>query len=986
MRWCILLLSLLLQLSDSCYCQNDSLRLINGLPTKEVYQILVDKKGFIWIAHELGVSRYDGIKFTSYSHPEQIGLSLFDLLEDEKGRIWCHNLNNQIFYVENEQIFLLRDYKNSGTKFYPRKAMLANEIIINASNGIYVQNTNTLKGKYITKTIEGNTIGPTFSFCTINNQSIIIQAGKNWYLYKQGFGVANLPLINQQLLENKSVMALKSANGDTVYCAEIFKGILYKILYKNNVLKLLSSTKMPGVINSVSKVDKEFWLHSSELSTTADYQKSISNQNITSIAKDNEGNLWYSSLKNGILFSPKHTNTVILKPKYIKPGDFITCISQQGNYIVEGTSLGDLFLKKTNQIEVVKKVPLAQTRGGIFSIFKLGGTKFFIASLSNFYIIDAATGSINAYFSINAIKNFAICNNISFLASNENLSLMPMYKNAKPQTADWQTINQLFNIPKQKQTDQLNFNQRIKTVCYDSLNHTLYINFTSALFSINKNGVKQIMYQNRPVNATSLIYANGKIYVGTLVNGLLVLNNGLIIKEFTPKEGLSSNTVIKLRLCNNRIWLLNSGNIQVLDALNDKLLTNIPLPVLLGSFVYDVAEINNEAYLTTAEGIYKIQINSYTNNARPINYLSFVVANQTDTLPINSGFIANEKTKSVEFTTVALWYNNPQSVYFKYRLLGANNENWQTAPNTQRNFSFTGLSAGSYIFQALAINGMGVVASSPIMYSFSIKKPWWQQWWLYLIIVAVIIDIVYLAVQERIDTIKKRNNLLVETIQLQSEVRNSMLTAIKSQMNPHFIFNALNTIQSFIYSNNKSKANSYLGKFSNLIRIVLDSSNKKAISLTEEVETLQLYVDLEVMRFENTLQAIIHVDPLLDTDSIFIPPMLVQPFVENAIKHGLLHKINNRKLKISFKPSANQQALEIEIDDNGIGRERSAFLNAQKKEDHNSFAIKANQTRIDILNQLSTNKIVLEIIDKKDIDNIAKGTTVKLFIPNEFLV
>jgi LytS/YehU family sensor histidine kinase len=213
-----------------------------------------------------------------------------------------------------------------------------------------------------------------------------------------------------------------------------------------------------------------------------------------------------------------------------------------------------------------------------------------------------------------------------------------------------------------------------------------------------------------------------------------------------------------------------------------------------------------------------------------------------------------------------------------------------------------------------------------------------------------------------------------------------MLTAIKSQMNPHFIFNALNTIQSFIYSNNKSKANSYLGKFSNLIRIVLDSSNKKAISLTEEVETLQLYVDLEVMRFENTLQAIIHVDPLLDTDSIFIPPMLVQPFVENAIKHGLLHKINNRKLKISFKPSANQQALEIEIDDNGIGRERSAFLNAQKKEDHNSFAIKANQTRIDILNQLSTNKIVLEIIDKKDIDNIAKGTTVKLFIPNEFLV
>jgi len=563
---------------------------------------------------------------------------------------------------------------------------------------------------------------------------------------------------------------------------------------------------------------------------------------------------------------------------------------------------------------------------------------------------------------------------------------MPLYKSAKPQVAEWQTINQLFSIPRQNQNNLLNLNQRVKTLCFDSANNTLYINFTSGLFSINKNGVRPIMYRNRQVNATSLIYANKKIYVGTLVNGLLVLNNGFVIKEFTSKEGLSSNTVIKLRFCNNKLWLLNSGNIQVLDAINDKILTNIPLPILFGSFVYDVTEINNEAYLTTAEGIYKVQINSYNNNSCPINYLSLVVANQTDTLPINSGLIANETTKSVEFTTVALWYNNPQSVYFKYRLLGSNNENWQTAPNTQRSFNFTGLAAGSYIFQAKAINGMGIAAASPIIYSFSIKKPWWQQWWLYLIIVATIIDVVYLAVQERIDTIKKRNNLLVEKIQLQSEVRNSMLTAIKSQMNPHFIFNALNTIQSFIYSNDKSKANSYLGKFSNLIRIVLDSSNKKAISITEEVETLQLYIDLEVMRFENTLQASIHVDQSLDTDSIYIPPMLIQPFVENAIKHGLLHKINNRKLKISFKPSANEQGLEIEIDDNGIGRVRSAFLNAKKNDDHNSFAIKANQTRIDILNQLSSNKIVLEIIDKKDESGIAKGTTVKLFIPNELLV
>lgn len=986
MRCYILLVLFFLQISNYCFCQNDSLQIVSGLPTKEVYQILVDKKGYIWVAHELGISKYDGLKFTSFSHPEQMGLSLFDLFEDEKGRIWCHNLSNQLFYVENDQIFILRNYKNTNPKFYPRKALLANELIVNSSTGIYIQNTSTLQGRFITTTINGERIGIINSFCTINNHTLIIQARKKWFLYKQGIGVTLLPLANAKKIENSSVVVQKNPCGDTVYCAEVYKGILHKMLFRNNTLTLHSSSKMPGVINNVSVVGTQFWLHSSELSTTSDYKKQIRNQNITSITKDYEGNFWYSSLKNGILFSAKHNNTALTKLSYLKAGDFITCIANQGNYIVKGTSTGEAFFSTVNQPGVVKKIPLAQTRGGIASIFKLGGSKFLVASQSNFYLIDLANGSITPYYSVNAIKNFTFVKDVAFIANNENLSTVNLNEKQQPKIADWLVLSRLLDIPKKNQDTSLNFNQRTKSVCYDSANQTLYVNFITGVYAINKYGAKQILYQNRPIGASSIVYANGKIYISTLVNGLLILNNGNIIKDIAAKDGLSSNTVIKLKLCNNRLWLLNSGYVQVLNTLNDALISNIYIPMLFGSFVYDVAEIKNEALLTTVDGIYKIQLNSNNNITRPLNYLALVIANQTDTLPLYSGFIANEKTKTVDFTTVALWYTNPQTVHFKYRLIGANKDKWQTAPPSQRSFSFTGLEPGKYEFQAMAINSIGTSANAPIIYSFNIKKPWWQQWWLYLIIVAIIIDIVYLIVQERIDTIKKRNDLLVETIQLQSEVRNSMLTAIKSQMNPHFIFNALNTIQSFIYSNDKSKANSYLGKFSNLIRIVLESSNKKAISLTQEVETLQLYVDLEVMRFENTLQANIYVDNSLDADGISIPPMLIQPFVENAIKHGLLHKINNRKLNISFKPSANKQALEIEIDDNGIGRERSAFLNAQKKDEHNSFAIEANQTRIDILNQLSSNKIVLEIIDKRDAGNMSKGTTVKLFIPNEFLV
>jgi LytS/YehU family sensor histidine kinase len=211
-----------------------------------------------------------------------------------------------------------------------------------------------------------------------------------------------------------------------------------------------------------------------------------------------------------------------------------------------------------------------------------------------------------------------------------------------------------------------------------------------------------------------------------------------------------------------------------------------------------------------------------------------------------------------------------------------------------------------------------------------------------------------------------------------------MLTAMKSQMNPHFIFNALNTIQSYIYTNNRQKASSYLGKFSNLIRIILASSSKKNITLTEEIETLQLYIDLEEMRFEDNFSAQIVVDEWLNTDEIYLPPMLVQPYIENAIKHGLLHKEEQRILKVSFKNLISQQSLGITIEDNGIGRERSGILN-HKKNSGLGIATSATEKRIDILNHALHNKIKINVIDKINTNGQSAGTIVNLTLPNELL-
>jgi LytS/YehU family sensor histidine kinase len=198
-------------------------------------------------------------------------------------------------------------------------------------------------------------------------------------------------------------------------------------------------------------------------------------------------------------------------------------------------------------------------------------------------------------------------------------------------------------------------------------------------------------------------------------------------------------------------------------------------------------------------------------------------------------------------------------------------------------------------------------------------------------------------------------------------------------MNPHFIFNALNTIQSYIYLNEKDNAILYLVKFSDLTRMILEMSNHEKISLADEIKTLMLYLDLEKMRFEDTLFFDVFIAENIVADNIKIPSMLIQPYVENAVKHGLLHKKDDRKLFIRF--THEDDILTVEIDDNGIGRKKSQLINAARKNKHESFSTIANQKRLELLNLGFNDHIGIEIIDKSDEKKQASGTKVILRIP-----
>lgn len=206
------------------------------------------------------------------------------------------------------------------------------------------------------------------------------------------------------------------------------------------------------------------------------------------------------------------------------------------------------------------------------------------------------------------------------------------------------------------------------------------------------------------------------------------------------------------------------------------------------------------------------------------------------------------------------------------------------------------------------------------------------------------------------------------------------LAALRSQMNPHFIFNALNSIKKFVLSNDAENADAYLGKFSKLLRLILNTTREPSISLEKEIEMLTLYLEMEKLRFGNKLSYEMNVDPSLTERTVFIPTMIIQPFIENAVLHGIMHKEGEGEISISFFDRENH--LEVNVKDNGVGRKAAAIMNINRDRPHNSFGIDATKDRLLALKPETATPSGIEIVDIEEAGTAA-GTLVKIYIPLE---
>ncbi len=514
----------------------------------------------------------------------------------------------------------------------------------------------------------------------------------------------------------------------------------------------------------------------------------------------------------------------------------------------------------------------------------------------------------------------------------------------------------------------------ITTVIHEDKQGLLWIGSLDGLYFFKNNKLKAFGYAN-PVfkSRISDIKSMGKkLVVATWDQGVAFIQNDSV-EVITESDGLESNFVNTLFTNNDSVlWVgTNRGLNKIIFSKNGKrLITKISADDgFLSNEIKRIRYANGYFWLATGNGLVSFSDKDVEmpTTAPVLQIENIRIANQ-DTA-IQDVYVLNHEQNSIRITYRGINFRSAEKIKYKYRLIGH-----ESTENISKNnyVQYSNLNPGSYVFKLSCSDDHGNWTEKPVTFEFIIEKPYYSTVWFIVLLSLLIFLIVFgvsysIVIYYKNEADNKKKLILAEQ------------KALRSQMNPHFLFNALNSIKRFILENDADAADSYLTGFAMLMRKVLNNSKHYSIPLSEELETIKLYLDLEKMRFDGRFKFHIHVDDDLPVFKLNIPPMIIQPFLENAIWHGIMPKTGEGYLYVAFTNNANT-FYNVTIIDNGIGREKSASLKS-KTSKHQSTGLKNINERIDLLNKVNNANINAEIIDLYDENKEPAGTKVTIVVP-----
>jgi signal transduction histidine kinase/ligand-binding sensor domain-containing protein len=903
----IYLIFLLLFVSAVLKAQDGEIKPAFEFPTKEIYDLYVDKHGFLWVASDFGVARYDGINCVNFSSPRQISLGCTNLLEDNYGRIWFNNFNGQIFYIDHETVTLLESYNYKNESNYPRMALYHDQLLATSDKGFFVLNTRNLTGKYLSK----NTF--TSSLAVLKDQ-VLVHGNRTWYSYKETTGLKKIAYAGDE--ENRSNVYVLANNTyrDTVYMMCNPLGTVKKLLVQNDTIKQYQQIKFNSFINTLSITRDNQWVNTNDCSYSLKNGEKIKGYNLSDIVTDLEGNTWFSSLYYGLLI--KHKKDIVSKTAIpdLDSDDLVVSVKHYKNQLLLGTQKGNLMLYDPVSKKTGFKVKISPTVGSINNITAINQDEYIVACSIATYRVNMLTKKITELVNVKTVKQLCYDSKAIYIAAASGLFVIP---NQKSDSLNKQIRGAFGNAFKYNAVDNYFYLRiRSRAISYFPDQNALFVTFKNGLYKIDKNGMQPFLFNNEQVYAASLAYTNHRLYIGTISNGMLALEKNSI-QHISVQNGLFSRSIFKIKPIDKNLWIVGSGPLQIFNTQKKALIDNYEFPDRSASQVFDLEGLGQTVYLATSSGLDNFPLVKNSVDKRLKNYLLYVKINNQ----IATGNISHKLSYSqnnVLFNIGIPAYLKAKDIYIKYCLFTKTDSTWLTTEPGERTIRFSSLMPGSYILKAIAVDPRLGMAEHMITYAFAISEPWWSGIGFKIFLCFIFLMIIFygyvkmllkrLSLKKAFD--KQQQLILAERQRISSEMHDDIGSGV-------FAIHRLADAAS-----KNENASPEVGEIKNMV-IDLSDKIREVIWSTnvgnDNLEHLFYYTSAQIEKLfqHSDIQLVLSIpDDIIDLKITVLSRrniyLLVKEIVHNAIKHS-------KATTIELKMYADDQTLNLSVNDNGVG-------------------------------------------------------------------
>jgi ligand-binding sensor domain-containing protein len=961
-RLCLLLLAIGLLVVNSSPVLGQNYSYINydvkdGLPSSTVYDVIQDKDGFMWFATENGLSRYDGKRFTNYTIADGLpDNEILKLFVDSKNRVWimpfkaevCYWYRGKLYTRQNDS--LLKRLKLKANVFSIREDKNGNLVIsehtifhiVRTDNSI--QTISTLHGRLATH-ISG----------TDENGNIKMVVGV--YL---NFGVLPISFyVYYPVLQKMDTLRERfwEDNRISVIAPNAFVYQQSQHLLKIKVNGIEDTLSLPRNSIRLTYFDNDTLCINSETGAILydiKGRKSIrplpNNTSVLSSFLDTEKNYWFATMGNGVYMVPSldFRNQVLNSDR---PAVWSLLRMKDRLYVGGERHLWSADIKdlKFSRVSFL-------TEGKMTESSKVNTLTDYKGTL----IIGSSTG----YISNNLLQREATGGSLKHASIKDNRILYASHFEAF-----------VYNVL----TNEKESVWRNRTTCGVEADSGYYIGTLDGLY-FKPYGSKDSVffgryygYFNNRIAAITRA-PDGTILVGVKGDGIAGLRKESVIFHLTEKDGLTNNSPTVIHVAGNFIWV---GTEKGLNRVENKGGQFVITPFtrsdgLPSDPINAIASSGDTIFVGSSKGLTYFLPEKISRKSDCILRFTGIYVSGKYWAYDSSNFSLAHADNNVSFNFSGISFKSAGNVTFHYRLLGLHSD-WRT---TQENtLNFPTLPSGNYTLQLKAVNKYDVESKTEEI-SFTIQKLFWEKTWFRVFAIALLAAAIWLFIRYRINKIRQKEQ---EKNRMNKRITELEQSALRSQMNPHFIFNSLNSIQQYVVERDISGANKFITDFSHLIRMTLDYSSKSSIRLSEEIRYIDTYLRLEKTRLEEKFDYQITIEKGIQPDEYSIPSLLLQPFVENSIRHGVKYRNDSNGL-IQINISQNEKGLLITIEDNGIGRKTANRYRSEHHVQYQSKGMLLSSGRIDLLNSHGDERIDLNIIDMYDDQEKATGTRVELLL------